>query len=473
MTPCPSCRAENAADATFCGGCRRYLGWQARGSGPEASAPPDAPAVPVGVLGGDPVRADPPAEASAGAAPAAAAPPERAWVGTVGLSESRTRGREPAEAGPSPERTIPVVMHAPAPPTPSTSTPAPAAVPRQRVTAVKPTDLAEEEAAPARSLSGSLTASAGATRPAPGGSSLVPPPPPRAKASGPGQTAAPQGPDATACPSCQRPVSAGQRFCRCGTQVSGPPPAAASEAPAAVPPRPWWQRIFRRRGDERDFRYGWRSAAGTARTRYNDAIALRARVFRGTMLLGCGAVGLAFLGPWENPVRDEVTSRVQPYLPVSWTPVPAKATVDPAAGERPDFLAAYALDGDSVRAWATGWKQPATAGECGAGTGGGDSALAVDLGQVTRVDRVVVRSGLDRERTTEWARQARPKTLDLAFSDSTCRRVDLADEAGPQTLQVDIAEASGARVTVVDAYPAKDGAGRLASLGEIEFLRKD
>lgn len=463
MTACPVCHTENEDSATFCRSCKRYVGWK------KGQAPTTATEAPAEAGGSAPMAAGSRSTRETTGTPPPgvrtpeAAPIDRAWVGTVGLATgspdavpAASRPTAPPLA-PPPQRSIPTVVRAP-----DDTTEAAAVARAPFVHAVKPTDIPEDGPVHVPTL-GTATV----LREAPSPRSLVPPPPPPP----PRTTSAGNLPvsPGEACPACARPVPDGARFCRCGSQlVAMTRPVTAP--PEALPPLRWWQRVFRRPA-ERDFRRDWRRVAGTARARYDDVISWRAQVFRGVLILGAAGVSVAMLSQWGASVREGLYARVEPVLPISYDPLAVEARVDPPAEELPNFLGTYAVDGDLARAWATPWRERATEQLC-RGTGGAASALVLDFAEVTRVDRIVVRAGLDEERLEGWARHARPRTLDLAFSDGTCRRIELLDQAGPQTHPVNIAEAGEVRITVADVHPAREGPGDLTSLAEVVFERR-
>jgi hypothetical protein len=134
------------------------------------------------------------------------------------------------------------------------------------------------------------------------------------------------------------------------------------------------------------------------------------------------------------------------------------------------FAAAFATDGQPGRAWAVGWDAERVVVDepCAAAEGAASGALSVSFTQDTKVDRITVRAGLDRN-NQQWSKQARPRTIDVRFSDGSCKRLDLKDEFGAQRFSVQAAAANGAIVTIVDAYPQHDGPGGLVALSEITF----
>ena len=188
------------------------------------------------------------------------------------------------------------------------------------------------------------------------------------------------------------------------------------------------------------------------------------------MMATVAAASVGLISPWGSPARDAISERVTPYLP---SPGPRwlrrrGRPAGPGAGRLPGR---YAVDDDNARAWATRWKAATALPQCGEGTGEGDSCpgRAFPAEHPGRPGGRPHRPGP--QRTSQASRQAVPKTVDLRFSDRTCRRLELSRDPGPQTLPVDIADATEVRVSVADAFPARDGTARLAALSEVQFLR--
>jgi hypothetical protein len=99
---------------------------------------------------------------------------------------------------------------------------------------------------------------------------------------------------------------------------------------------------------------------------------------------------------------------------------------------------------------------------------GGTPALTVTFRRPATVDRIVVRAGLAKG-NDKRATQARPRQLDILFSDGTCKVADLTDDAEAQTVEVTASGVAHARIVIVDAYPPSDQGDGLVSLSEIAF----
>jgi hypothetical protein len=163
-----------------------------------------------------------------------------------------------------------------------------------------------------------------------------------------------------------------------------------------------------------------------------------------------------------------VYERVDRYLPHRYSAVPAESIrAEPGTRGIPGFDLNYAVDGNPERAWAAPWAPPAAKGQpCN--RAGGAPALLVTFRTPADVERVVVRAGLA-EGNDKRALQHRPRVLDIRFSDGTCRVAELADKAGPQTIDVKAAAATHARVVIVGVYPPADAGDGLVSLSEVAF----
>jgi hypothetical protein len=145
-------------------------------------------------------------------------------------------------------------------------------------------------------------------------------------------------------------------------------------------------------------------------------------------------------------------------------------------GEEPEpqgFPAEFATDGQPDRAWAVGWNTeipPTIDEDCSTVQGPAASALAVTFAGPASVDRITVRAGLDREKKKDLAsKQASPKLVDVRFSDGTCERLELKNDFSRQRFRVDVEQAEGAVVSVVDVYPAVNGPGDAVAISEITF----
>jgi hypothetical protein len=234
----------------------------------------------------------------------------------------------------------------------------------------------------------------------------------------------------------------------------------------------WYRRLGDLVGGGRDFRRSMRSANRGLRATYNIGLSIRSQFVRATLLLGTVGIGLSQLGPWGAGVRGELTNRIDGLLPKSYVDVPVDAAVtDPASRALPGYDVAFAVDGDPGRAWAAPWQPAADSGQpCH--RAGGAPALLVTFRQPASLNRVTMLAGLA-EGNDERARQARPRQVDLLFSDGTCTVFDLTDTPTAQHVDVNAAKITSVRVVIVDAYPARDARGTpLVGISEVGFQRR-
>ncbi|MEN3359145.1 MAG: hypothetical protein V7637_3127 [Mycobacteriales bacterium] len=272
------------------------------------------------------------------------------------------------------------------------------------------------------------------------------------------------------CSLCGNAVPAGRRFCRCGNSMIQA--TAATGTVARTRRLPWYRRLGEMFGSGRDFRRAMRSANRGMRATYNVGASARTQMFRVTFLLGSLGLGLSQLGPWGGDLRARVTSQVDRFLPHSYeTVLVDQAATDPASKALPGFDVGFAVDGDPGRAWAAPWAAAGTNGQpCH--RAGGAPALVVTFKQPSAVARVIVQAGLA-DGNDARAQQARPRQLDLLFSDGTCVPFDLTDTAAAQHIDVKAAGVTSVRVVIVDAFDARDATGTpLVSLSEVTFQRQ-
>jgi hypothetical protein len=272
------------------------------------------------------------------------------------------------------------------------------------------------------------------------------------------------------CQVCGQPVAADRRFCRCGASLI--PTATNASSSTTMHRLPWYRRLGEMFGGARDFRRSMRSSNRGLRATYNVGLSARARFTRATMLLAAGGVGLSQFGPWGGELRNQLYSQIDRFRPHSYVDVGVdQATTDPVIRGQPGFDVKFAIDGDPGRAWAAPWGQAAGNGQpCQ--RDGGAAALVVTFRQPSTLDRVTVLPGLAEDNDQRF-RQARPKQLDLLFSDGTCEVVDLQDDPGAQHKDITVSNATNVKVTIIDAYPVRDAAGPpVVAISEISFQHK-
>ena len=419
MISCRKCGHENPDGTRFCEVCGSYIGWDQ-----ERSAATAAPSRTV-----ESSPADEPGEATAPAEEDGAEDPAAAGRWKVKIIELGRSSR----AKPDPMAVTPQAAE------PQRSPAAkPAPVPPDDVEAVKP----DEQQAP---------------------------PPVRTRHTPAPQPARAPKPGEIRCGNCGRYNPPGTRFCRCGNALPvQPKPAAQATTPAPPALLPWYRRLLG--GADRD---RVRQATRAARITYDRGLGLRARWVRATLLLGALGIGVTAVAPWGAGLRGFVGDQIQQVRGYEAVTV-EKAVVVPADARRRSFPAAFATDGQPSRAWAVGWRgggRRAPEGACGQVRSPAAGSLVVSLAQASRVDRVTIQPGLQRD-NPNWSKQARPRTVELRFSDGTCQRISLGDAFEPQTFDVEARAVSDVQVVILDAYPQQEGRGDLTAISEIGFAAR-
>jgi hypothetical protein len=96
------------------------------------------------------------------------------------------------------------------------------------------------------------------------------------------------------------------------------------------------------------------------------------------------------------------------------------------------------------------------------------SDLLVPFANPASVERVAIRSGLA-EGNNQRTLQARPRRIELSFSDGTCLPYQLANSPGEQRIRVKATGVDQVRLTIIDVYPPEDGGapGRRAERGAV------
>lgn len=437
---CDQCGTVNPAAAQFCASCDAFLD----GASPVTESADDEPSTPPGPTTG----------------------------GRARTTDSRT-GPETPSSGPAP--TSPRRPLADAPDTgPRPPTEAP-----PDVAASTPTDAAARADAGGSGGEPSTTAEVGPVRATPKPPPIQPVKPIRADPSARQRSAAHAQTLETAptvdrrdlagprCPVCGRLNPSGRQLCACGTPLHGDLATPQAEQPHD----PWRRRAVRAPLARRSFRRALRTAAG-GRQPFDQPLAARVRWFRAISGGLLGVLLLAGFGPWRGGMMNFLADQWARLVPGQTRTVPVAAvTVEPDQPQEDGFLPSYAVDGIPTRAWAVAWDPDAVEepGPPCAGSRAAGGALRVLFERPSEVNRVTVRAGLDRS-LEDWSKQARPRQIDVGFSDGTCIRATLDDRAEPQQLEnLEVGQVDSATLTLVDAYPALAGEGRLIAVSEIAF----
>lgn len=217
-----------------------------------------------------------------------------------------------------------------------------------------------------------------------------------------------------------------------------------------------------------------RTAAGGRRVSYDRRLTTRVLIVR--VVLGALALLVLFvlIGPWRGPVRSFADRQLDRVIPGRFEDLPVESVaLWPATDEQiVGFLPSYAVDGIPTRAWATRWDAQAAAvpGEpCATLTD--RQSLDVRFAEPSPVDRVTLLAGLSAD-SPDRLKQARPRVVDMLFSNQQCVRQEVPDSAAPLEIAVDIPDVTSVAIQTVDAYPAQSGAGDLVAFSEITFSRR-
>lgn len=225
------------------------------------------------------------------------------------------------------------------------------------------------------------------------------------------------------------------------------------DAPTALPvdeQLSWWEKVLRSPGN----------TTRGARRAYRRSLPRTTRMLRWLWALAAAAVVVVVLSvAGSNPVA---------WLADRWadlrgTVVAAggvQAATEPDTAGLAGFEAFRAVDDRKDTAWATAWsadlagnplRESCQTPAAATAPGSPGTLLLIPPSALT-VRQISVAGGLaadDPRRPHQW----RPHTLQVAFSDGTCQRLALADDAALQTLTVDPVRTDQIRISVVDAYP--------------------
>jgi hypothetical protein len=264
---------------------------------------------------------------------------------------------------------------------------------------------------------------------------LAPPPPPR-----PIVSAAPDVNEVgTFCSNCGAGNDIRRHFCRrCGAPLMRAP----------VNRMPWWQRWFPRRdlSADRPFRESTTTFGSLLRT------------FLLTMLLVVLLGGiLAYLAvePFRQAVNREVDIAVtdlRRLINPSYVQVHPLTTQ--ASSEVAGHPASYLTDLISNDYWATDLNRDQA------------PTWSFTFDGPTNLDALVVTNGA----AADYAQLARPRVLQISYSDGTGEQVTLKDTAQPTAYDIHARGVTSMTVRVVSTYPASSGSSQVG-LAEIEFRK--
>lgn len=224
----------------------------------------------------------------------------------------------------------------------------------------------------------------------------------------------------------------------------------------------------------RGFGREMRAAAGGRRVPYDRKLTTRVLVVRAVLAALALVVLFVLVGPWRGPVRSFADRQLDRVIPNRLEDIPVESVaLWPATDEQiVGFLPSYAVDGIPTRAWATRW-DPQAAGAPGepCATITQQQSLEVRFDEPSQVHRVTLLPGLHAD-SADQLKQARPRVVDMLFSNQQCVRQEVPDAAAPFDVDLDIPEVTSVSVQTVDAFPAQSGAGDLVAFSEITFSRR-
>jgi len=246
----------------------------------------------------------------------------------------------------------------------------------------------------------------------------------------------------TYCSACGAGNDVRRHFCRrCGTPLM---------RGTAVNRVPWWRRLFPRRDDV---------PAGDRPFREETTFGSLVRTFLVTMLLVVligGIFAYLALPGFRQAVNREVDIAVtdlRRLINPSYIQVhPVTTSVSSEVTSHPGQLATDLINNDYWAADLTRDPQP---------------TLTVTFDGTTDLDALVVTNGAP---NPDYSRLARPKTLQISYSDGTGEQVTLKDVPQATAYVIHARGVTSMTVRVVSTYPG-DGSSSSVGLAEIEFRR--
>jgi hypothetical protein len=243
----------------------------------------------------------------------------------------------------------------------------------------------------------------------------------------------------TFCSNCGAGNDVRRHFCRrCGAPLMR----------SAVNRMPWWQRLFPRRdlSSDRPFRQ--------SETTFGSLL----RTFLLTMLLVVLLGGIfAYLA--VPPFRQAVNREVD----IAWTDLrrlinPSYVQVHPvttsASSEITGHPASYLTDLISNDYWATDANRDP------------QPTWTFTFDGPSDLDALVVTNGA----AADYGQLARPKTIEISYSDGTGEQITLKDVPQPTAYDIHARGVTSMTVKVVSTYPASNGSTQVG-LAEIEFRK--
>jgi hypothetical protein len=262
-----------------------------------------------------------------------------------------------------------------------------------------------------------------------------------------------------ACSQCGTRNDPSRRFCRTCGHFVGRPTHSGDALPVAAARLPWWRRLLPRRTTQEK----------RARRAYRRSLPVWVRLRRwlvAAVVVVLVGVYLTFVG--HNPVGWAK----QQWYALRGTVTAAKgitAGTDPPSADPRSVLAAKAVDGDVATSWQVNFAGGPTATGTACARTVGEPALVLSSPKPITVRGLRLVTGVSDPAQRLLA--PRPATLDLEYSDGSCRSITVKDDAAAQQVSVPAQTTTVVRITVAAAYPAQGGSTSTAvAISEVSLL---
>jgi hypothetical protein len=245
------------------------------------------------------------------------------------------------------------------------------------------------------------------------------------------------------CPNCAAGNKVERNFCRrCGAQLKV----------AAVVREPWYRRFFRRRDAPVA---GDRPYLGSGRPDVTFGSLLRTFVMTLFAVVAIGGVlAYAFLPIFRQGVNvraDRVATEVRRAINPNYLQVrPVSTAASSSLSTHPPQFAADLVNNDYWAADMSRDPQP---------------TLTFKFDGGTDLDALVITNGAG----ADYAKLARPKTIELTYSDGTGEQVQLKDEAQASPYFIHAHHVTSMVMKVTAVYPVNES--KTVALTEVEFRR--
>jgi hypothetical protein len=233
-----------------------------------------------------------------------------------------------------------------------------------------------------------------------------------------------------------------RHFCqRCG----------ASLAEAPVVRTPWYRRLFRPR--QPSAAAGRRAASDSAGTRTDSPVRSFVLAALAVVVVG-GVLAYAAIPSFHRRVDQDASGiGTQVGRAIDPTYVPVTPIQTTASSELAGHPASFATDLVSNDYWAA------------SRTADPQPTLAVRFAGPTDLDSMVIHSGAG----PDYARLARPRTVQVTYSDGTGQLLTLKDDPKPTSYPIHASHVTSLTLQITGVYPA--GQSSAVAIAEVEFFR--